>query len=161
MTFKSHQDAVSAYEALDRKSFQGRLMHILAAVDRRNKYEVEEGEGRKKSLKEDRQAKKKSAAGKEFNWSMLYMNVRDGFPLVDIVFAHLTRRVMQLLRPSPTAWASPKLIYWAALTLAQILPSNSPLQKPMSSKRPRITLNLKAFCSLRLVLADDLRRQYS
>ena len=34
-----------------------------------------DGEG-KKSLKDERNAKRKAAAGREFNWSMLYMNVR-------------------------------------------------------------------------------------
>ncbi|KAG6916876.1 hypothetical protein DXG01_004785 [Tephrocybe rancida] len=72
--FASPTCAVAAYEALDRKSFQGRLIHILAAVDRKGKVEVEEGEGRKKTVKEDKQAKRKAMAGKEFNWSMLYMN---------------------------------------------------------------------------------------
>ncbi|KAF8654742.1 hypothetical protein AX16_003397 [Volvariella volvacea WC 439] len=74
VTFAKADDAVAAYEALDKKSFQGRLLHIMAAVDRRGNIQVEEGEGRKKTLKEERQAKRKSAATKEFNWSMLYMN---------------------------------------------------------------------------------------
>ncbi|KAG5643857.1 hypothetical protein DXG03_009541 [Asterophora parasitica] len=74
ITFAQAASAVSAYEALDRKSFQGRLIHILAAVDRKGKADVEEGEGRKKTVKDEKQAKRKAMAGKEFNWSMLYMN---------------------------------------------------------------------------------------
>ncbi|KNZ77947.1 Multiple RNA-binding domain-containing protein 1 [Termitomyces sp. J132] len=74
VTFKSPSCAVAAYEALDRKSFQGRLIHILAAVDRKGKFQVEEGEGRKRTVKGEKQAKRKAMAGKEFNWSMLYMN---------------------------------------------------------------------------------------
>ncbi|KAG6866156.1 hypothetical protein C0991_008110 [Blastosporella zonata] len=74
VTFASPTCAVAAYEALDRKSFQGRLIHILAAVDRKGKVEVEEAEGRKKTVKDEKQAKRKAMAGKEFNWSMLYMN---------------------------------------------------------------------------------------
>ncbi|KAG6844322.1 hypothetical protein H0H87_007806 [Tephrocybe sp. NHM501043] len=74
VTFASPSCAVAAYEALDRKSFQGRLIHILAAVDRKGKVEVEEGEGRKRTVKDEKQAKRKAMAGKEFNWSMLYMN---------------------------------------------------------------------------------------
>ncbi|KAG5652714.1 hypothetical protein H0H81_003965 [Sphagnurus paluster] len=73
VTFAQAASAVSAYQALDRKSFQGRLIHILAAVDRKGKDDVE-GEGRKKTVKENKQAKRKAMAGKEFNWSMLYMN---------------------------------------------------------------------------------------
>ncbi|CAK5262937.1 unnamed protein product [Mycena citricolor] len=74
ITFANAADAVSAFEALDRKSFQGRLIHILPAVDRKPRYEVVEGEGKKKTVKGEREAKRKAAAGKEFNWSMLYMN---------------------------------------------------------------------------------------
>ncbi|THU85017.1 RNA-binding domain-containing protein [Dendrothele bispora CBS 962.96] len=74
ITFARAEDAVSAYEALDKKSFQGRLLHILAAIDRKGKFQVEEGDGNKRSLKEERNAKRKATAGKEFNWSMLYMN---------------------------------------------------------------------------------------
>ncbi|KAJ7068837.1 hypothetical protein C8F01DRAFT_1119476 [Mycena amicta] len=74
VTFRQAADALSAYEALDRKSFQGRLIHILAAVDRKPKFEVVEADGSKKTVKGDRAAKRKATAGKEFNWSMLYMN---------------------------------------------------------------------------------------
>ncbi|KAF7352281.1 Multiple RNA-binding domain-containing protein 1 [Mycena venus] len=74
VTFAQAASALAAYESLDRKSFQGRLIHILAAVDRKPKFEVEEGEGRKKTVKGEKNAQRKAAAGKEFNWSMLYMN---------------------------------------------------------------------------------------
>ena len=75
ITFNRSIDALAAYEALDKKSFQGRLLHILAAVDRKPKFEVLEGDGRKKCVKDEKNAKRKAMAGKEFNWSMLYMNV--------------------------------------------------------------------------------------
>ena len=74
VTFTRSTHALAAYEALDKKSFQGRLLHILAAVDRKAKFEVLEGDG-KKSVKDEKNAKRKAMAGKEFNWSMLYMNV--------------------------------------------------------------------------------------
>ncbi|KAK0477584.1 hypothetical protein IW261DRAFT_1565894 [Armillaria novae-zelandiae] len=74
VTFARAADAVSAYKALDRKSFQGRLLHILAAVDRKGAYQVEEGEGKKRTLKDEKNTKRKAAASKDFNWSMLYMN---------------------------------------------------------------------------------------
>lgn len=73
VTFANPENAVAAYEALDKKSFQGRLLHVLPAVDRKGKVTTEEV-GKKKSLKEEREAKKKAAAGKDFNWGMLYMN---------------------------------------------------------------------------------------
>ncbi|KAJ3710720.1 hypothetical protein C8R42DRAFT_729164 [Lentinula raphanica] len=74
VTFAKAADAVTAYEALDKTSFQGRLVHILPAVDRKGKSQFEEGGGAKKSLKDEKNAKRKSTAGKDFIWSMLYMN---------------------------------------------------------------------------------------
>ncbi|KAK0186956.1 hypothetical protein F5146DRAFT_1104956 [Armillaria mellea] len=75
VTFARATDAVSAYKTLDRKSFQGRLLHILAAVDRKGAYQVEEAEGKKRTLKDEKNANRKATASKDFNWSMLYMNV--------------------------------------------------------------------------------------
>lgn len=75
VTFAQPTCALAAYETLDRKAFQGRLLHVLAAVDRKGKVRVEEREG-KKSLKDEKENKRKAVAGREFNWSMLYMNVR-------------------------------------------------------------------------------------
>lgn len=75
VTFTSGANALAAYQDLDRKSFQGRLLHILAAVDRKEKYQVEEGTGKKRTVKDEKNAKRKSMASKEFNRSMLYMNV--------------------------------------------------------------------------------------
>ena len=83
MTYIAGLDACSAYEALDKKSFQGRLLHILPAQDRPNPYRIEEGGGRKKTVKGEKEAKRKDMAGKAFNWSMLYMNVSLGaYPLL-------------------------------------------------------------------------------
>ncbi|KAJ3786386.1 hypothetical protein GGU10DRAFT_267157 [Lentinula aff. detonsa] len=74
VTFAKAADAVTAYDVLDKTSFQGRLVHILPAVDRKGRFEVEEGGDAKRSLKDEQNAKRKATAGKEFNWSMLYMN---------------------------------------------------------------------------------------
>lgn len=76
VTFVQPSSAASAYEALDRKSFQGRLLHILGAVDPKGKSQGQEVEGHKKSLKADRLTKRKAGASRDFNWGMLYMNVR-------------------------------------------------------------------------------------
>ena len=76
MTFAKPESALAAYEAMDKTSFQGRLLHILPAVDRKGKREEGEGDAKKKSLKQERDNKRKATAGKEFNWAMLYMNVR-------------------------------------------------------------------------------------
>lgn len=74
--FKDPPSALAAFEALDKTSFQGRILHILPAVDRKGKAPETEAAARKKSLKEERNSKRKAAAGREFNWAMLYMNVR-------------------------------------------------------------------------------------
>ncbi|KAI0334194.1 hypothetical protein GY45DRAFT_1243119 [Cubamyces sp. BRFM 1775] len=74
VSFAKPEYALAAYEALDKTSFQGRLLHILPAVDRKGKVDEAEGEGKKRTLKQDREAKRKAVAGKEFNWAMLYMN---------------------------------------------------------------------------------------
>ncbi|KAL1746616.1 hypothetical protein HDZ31DRAFT_62053 [Schizophyllum fasciatum] len=72
VTFANPEDAVNAYESLDKKSFQGRILHILPAVDRRPK--TDDATEKKKTVKDEKQAQRKALAGKEFNWSMLYMN---------------------------------------------------------------------------------------
>ncbi|KAG1798370.1 hypothetical protein EV424DRAFT_1440673 [Suillus variegatus] len=74
VTFKQPTSALSAYEALDKASFQGRLLHIIPAVDQKGKFEVVEGEGKKQTLKDERSSRRKTTAGRDFNWSMLYMN---------------------------------------------------------------------------------------
>lgn len=73
ITFASPESALAAYESLDKKSFQGRLLHILGAVDRKGSTRVEDVEA-KKNVKGEKDAKRKTNAGKEFNWGMLYMN---------------------------------------------------------------------------------------
>lgn len=75
------KDALAAYEGLDGRTFQGRLLHILPGRARPGEENVvtgpgAENEGRgKTSLKDARDGKKKGDAAKEFNWAMLYMNV--------------------------------------------------------------------------------------
>lgn len=104
VTFAKPEDALSAYEALDKKSFQGRLLHILPAVNRKGKVEVEDV-GKKKTVKGDRDAQRKATAGKEFNWSMLYMNVRTQLEYNNIFLLNAIHncRVMLSYRRSRTA----------------------------------------------------------
>jgi RNA recognition motif-containing protein len=63
--------AFEAYQALDGTTFQGRLLHILPAINRNPKPESAD----KQSFKKQRSEKKKGEAGREWNWSALYMNV--------------------------------------------------------------------------------------
>ncbi|KAG8843018.1 Multiple RNA-binding domain-containing protein 1 [Serendipita sp. 405] len=94
--FKNPSHALAAYEALDKASFQGRLLHILPGVDRHPK--PVEGIGgdptQPTRLKDVRAQKRKEKSGKEFNWAVLYMNSdavansiadRLGIPKADIL----------------------------------------------------------------------------
>ena len=76
--YTSPTSALSAYESLDNRSFQGRLLHIIGAVDRHGNTAVENAgaDGKKRSVKDERAENRKKGAGKEFSWGMLYMNVR-------------------------------------------------------------------------------------
>lgn len=60
--------ALTAYRSADGTTFQGRLLHLLPAVDLRPK--PEQGP----TLKQSRAADLKANADKDFNWSSLYMS---------------------------------------------------------------------------------------
>ena len=78
VTFLDPQNALRAFEELDKTSLLGRLIHILPAAEKRRDgvQGVEEIDtSGKKSLKSEREKKRKETSNKEFNWSMLYMNV--------------------------------------------------------------------------------------
>ncbi|KAJ5497873.1 Nucleotide-binding alpha-beta plait [Penicillium expansum] len=71
----SHADAaIDAYQTLDGKHFQGRLLHILPASAKKT-YKIDEYELSKLPLKKQREIKRKqNAAGSSFSWNSLYMN---------------------------------------------------------------------------------------
>ena len=66
--FHDPSHALVAYRARDGAIFQGRLLHVLPAVDLAPKPTAAA------SLKQKRLESKRAQAGKDFNWSMLYMN---------------------------------------------------------------------------------------
>jgi multiple RNA-binding domain-containing protein 1 len=73
--FKSSLGAVEAFKELDRKGFQGRLLHIIPAAPKRET-KLNEFEISKLPLKKQRELKRKaSAATSQFNWNSMYMNV--------------------------------------------------------------------------------------
>ena len=72
VSFLKPESALAAYNAMDKSTFQGRILHVMPAVDKRVKPE----DPGKKSLKESRLRMAKENAARDFNWSMLYMNVR-------------------------------------------------------------------------------------
>jgi multiple RNA-binding domain-containing protein 1 len=74
--FKDPSLAVAAHQALDGTSFQGRLIHILPAVDRNPRPKDDTNNNKTARLRDVRAHQKKENSGKDFNWAVLYMNVR-------------------------------------------------------------------------------------
>lgn len=71
--FKS-ENAVSAYHALDKQIFQGRLLHILPA-EKKKDHRLDEFDLKNLPLKKQRELKRKDHASKtQFSWNSLYMN---------------------------------------------------------------------------------------
>ncbi|EEH47810.2 RNA-binding ribosome biosynthesis protein MRD1 [Paracoccidioides brasiliensis Pb18] len=66
--------AIQAYQVLDGKDFEGRLLHILPASPKKT-YKLDEYELSKLPLKKQQQIKRKQEAlSSNFNWNSLYMN---------------------------------------------------------------------------------------
>ncbi|KZS95372.1 hypothetical protein SISNIDRAFT_451955 [Sistotremastrum niveocremeum HHB9708] len=76
VTFRQPSAALAAYESLDGTTFQGRLLHIIAAIDRRAK--ADDHLDPKKSIKDQKLDSRKKGALKEsgarWEWGMLFMN---------------------------------------------------------------------------------------
>ena len=72
--FAETKDAESALQALDGSSFQGRLLHILPALDKKTS-KLDEFEMSKLPLKKQKELRRKrEAEGASFSWNSLYMN---------------------------------------------------------------------------------------
>src|SRR5260370_19271447 len=74
ISYSSPNHARAPYEAMDKSTFQGRILHILPAADRRVKPE-ELHNDKEVSLKEKRLQAAIKDAGNDFNLAMLYMIV--------------------------------------------------------------------------------------
>lgn len=68
MTFEDAANALSAYRAADGTFFQGRVLHLLPAVDLRPPPDAP------RTVKQSKADERKARADKDFNWSMLYMS---------------------------------------------------------------------------------------
>ena len=67
--------AIKALHILDRKPFQGRLLHVMPA-NARKETTLDEFAISKMPLKKQQQIRRKiDAASSTFNWNSLYMNV--------------------------------------------------------------------------------------
>lgn len=72
--FSDHDHASHALQELDGKSFQGRLLHILEAADKKS-HRLDEFEISKLPLKKQKALKRKMEAGSSiFQWNSMYMN---------------------------------------------------------------------------------------
>ncbi|KKK21323.1 hypothetical protein P175DRAFT_0433395 [Aspergillus ochraceoroseus IBT 24754] len=72
--YSDPEAAVEAYKNLDGKHFQGRLLHILPASEKKT-YKLDEHELSKLPLKKQKQIKRKQdASSAAFSWNSLYMN---------------------------------------------------------------------------------------
>eukprot|EP00039_Didymoeca_costata_P013685 m.212073 g.212073 ORF g.212073 m.212073 type:complete len:869 (+) comp15847_c0_seq1:210-2816(+) len=73
ITYLMPEHAVAAYEALDGKPFQGRLLHLLPAKERRDTgLDTNESDDRD-NYKKKREAKRRAQSGSSFNWNTLFM----------------------------------------------------------------------------------------
>jgi multiple RNA-binding domain-containing protein 1 len=68
--FEEPANALAAFRAADGATFQGRLLHVMPAVDAR----PVPADAKAKTLKEQKKETLKADATKDFNWSMLYMS---------------------------------------------------------------------------------------
>lgn len=72
--FANPDNAVVAYQDLDKQIFQGRLLHILPA-DKKKDHRLDEFDLKNLPLKKQRELKRKAQATKsQFSWNSLYMN---------------------------------------------------------------------------------------
>jgi len=77
--FNHAPHALDAYQKLDGSVFQGRLIHILPALDRQTRIEAEKSHG----VKDKKLDAKKQIATKKnhlWDWGALYMNVSSLVP---------------------------------------------------------------------------------
>jgi multiple RNA-binding domain-containing protein 1 len=78
VTFLMPEHAIAAYQALDGQPFQGRLLHLIPAEEKRDHSGVAEGEGGpssddKDNYKKQAARKRKAASGSAFNWNTMFM----------------------------------------------------------------------------------------
>ncbi|KAK9476172.1 hypothetical protein V1514DRAFT_337647 [Lipomyces japonicus] len=72
--FTNGNEAAEAFETLDKKSFQGRLLHVLPGQPKREN-KLDDFEFAKLPLKKQQALRRKAAAASsQFSWSSLYMN---------------------------------------------------------------------------------------
>ncbi|KAK0532014.1 Multiple RNA-binding domain-containing protein 1 [Tilletia horrida] len=83
VTFSDPTHAVAAFRALDGSTFQGRLLHLIPAVEKHGAGAAGTSsadgaaagaKAKPDTLKQSKLKERRTLAGKDFNWSTLYMN---------------------------------------------------------------------------------------
>ncbi|CAD6911056.1 unnamed protein product [Tilletia controversa] len=83
VSFADPAHAVAAFRALDGSTFQGRLLHLIPAIEKTGAGGVVTGAAdgqagakpqKSATLKQSALKERRALAGKDFNWSTLYMN---------------------------------------------------------------------------------------
>ncbi|GAA5943082.1 RNA-binding ribosome biosynthesis protein MRD1 [Sporobolomyces koalae] len=115
ITFQSPQAAVEAYTALDGRTFQGRLLHILPAIGRLAK--PDRSSTHPSSLKAERLEARKQTGGKAFSWGTLYLNSNAA---LSAVADRLGIAKSALLDPSSSGDPAVKVALAEAHTLGEI-----------------------------------------
>ena len=100
--FSHAQDAVSAYRAMDKQIFQGRLLHVLPGAAKKD-HRLDEFALRNLPLKKQRELHKKVQAGKtQFSWNALFLN---SDAVLDTVALKMGVSKAQLLDPQSASAA--------------------------------------------------------
>lgn len=100
--FTKPEDAVNAYQSLDKEIFQGRLLHILAG-EKKKDHRLDEFDIKNLPLKKQRELKKKAQASKsQFSWNSLYLN---NDAVLDSVASKLGISKSQLIDPENSSSA--------------------------------------------------------
>lgn len=94
--FVEAEDAINAYQELDKQIFQGRLLHILPAEPKKEN-KLDEYDLKNLPLKKQNEIKRKLAAAKQqFSWNTLYLN---NDAVMDTVAKRLGVKKAELLSP--------------------------------------------------------------
>lgn len=94
--FSESQDALKAYKNVDKKIFQGRLLHVLPANAKKDN-RLDEFELKNLPLKKQKELRRKAAAAKQqFSWNTLYLNTD---AVMESVAAKLGIKKSQLISP--------------------------------------------------------------
>ena len=74
VSFETLSDAINAFRSTDGQPFQGRLLHVMPALERAGQSEPQQAP-RPTTFKNRRQGERTKRAGETFQWASLFLNV--------------------------------------------------------------------------------------